>query len=209
MWPLPASIDAAQAYAAIPRSMDVDGAHFHGRPDAVAPMIGTHPPVGCQGIVRVLEDHGVSLEGRHVAVIGRSWLVGQPLTQLLSAKGATVTLMHRSSKNLVELCAAADVVISAAGQPGILDVSALKAGVVVVNVGTTFKDDDLVPDILPTGDTHPASLLVHSVGPIWVAMLLRNAAENAAARQAPTAVGASFATASSRTSTSPTAHSSC
>jgi len=183
MWPLPPTIDAREAYAAIPSRQDVDGAHFPGRLDpALSPEFGAHPPVACCGVLRTLEHYGVSIDGRQVLVIGRSWLTGQPLASLLASKGATVTLAHSGSRDLDNLCGAADIVISAVGKPGLVNIDRVKSGAVVVNIGTTFAHGDLVPDILPAEDDtpHHAELVVRSVGPISVATLLRNVAENAA-----------------------------
>ncbi|CAE8694253.1 unnamed protein product [Polarella glacialis] len=186
MWPMPSSIDAKAAYEAIPWRQDVDGAHFLGR--ALAPggsralTDALHAPVTCEGVLRVLDHYKVSLEGSRAVIVGRSWLVGQPLAHLLGSKGATCTLVHSSSKDLGRVCLEADLIVSAAGHPRLLCSEWVKPGAVVVNVGTSFCEDSMVPDIAPLEHLKHALLVVRTVGPTSVAVLLRNVAQNALSR---------------------------
>jgi len=193
MWPLPGSVDAAVCLKAIPAAQDVDG-HMDGLrflekgPEAAAkvPDVGP-PPVACDGVARILDHYGVKLEGARVAILGRSWLFGQPLARLLQARGASVEVAHSGSgdEDIQAMCRRADVVIPAMGKPELVQGAWIRPGAVVVNVGTTFQDDDLVPDIAPLEDLRHAGLVVRTIGPISVAMLMKNVARKALAAPRP------------------------
>lgn len=175
MRPLPEAINFDKAIAAISLAQDVDGLHF-GR-------IGSSPPATVAGILKILESYDVCLKGSHAVVIGRSELLGQPLAKFLLAHGATVTLTHSETENLGSICSAADLIACCVGSPRILRPQWVKAGAVVLNVGTTFcNDDSMVPDIPPIEELQHAKLVVRSVGPISISMLLRNVAQNAVSR---------------------------
>mmetsp|Transcript_11523 Transcript_11523/g.29070 ORF Transcript_11523/g.29070 Transcript_11523/m.29070 type:complete len:715 (-) Transcript_11523:23-2167(-) len=142
-------------------------------------------PVSPTACLELLRRAGVQLRGRKVALVGRGRLVGAPLAQILLARGATVSVCAASTPaaSLRELCAAADIVISAAGVPGLITQEHVRPGAVVVNVGTTFDEarSILLPDVA-SDVAQRASLLVGcpgGVGPIPVAVLLRAVAASA------------------------------
>ena len=127
-------------------------------------------------VVRLLQYHQVPLEGAEVAVIGRSSTVGRPLAHLLTCQNATVKICHTKT-NLPRAVKEADVICSAAGKPGMLQASWLKAGATVVDISTNWHDGHLC------GDANPASLEAYGVsyspvpggvGPVTLAVLLEN-----------------------------------
>ena len=195
MWPLPEHIDTREAYSSIPTSVDVDGAHFVGNAEIAGgltrlqnqkqPVSDSEPwmPVTPRSVLAILEDAGVALAGAHVLVIGRSRIVGMPLMYALQREGATVTLAHSESRNMEVLCRAADVVIPATGRAGLVQGEWLRPGCSVINVGTTFDGEQrsLSPDLAGSFD-HVSTLAScpGGVGPLSVAMLMRNVCESAA-----------------------------
>jgi len=173
--PMPPGVDLPQVCAAIPISKDVDGAHYL-FPGAEA--LGARPPATVSGTVQLLEDNQIRIDGARALVIGRSCLLGQPLARLLSAKGATVTLAHRRSPDLQGLCGEADIVVTAAGAPCLVSSSWMKSGSVLINVGTTFDGSTIIPDVKFEEVGH-TRLMARTVGPISVAVLMRNVAQSA------------------------------
>lgn len=176
MWPLPAHIDSARVFNAIPLSKDVDGIHF--------PSWGTtFAPVTPTGVMELLKVHDVDVRGRHALVLGRSPIAGSPMAHMLREAGAMVTTANKSSRDVDEvsfrdLVGRADIVISCVGTPGVIHASWLKEKVIVINVGTTFcaKSDTLLSDI--EGDIESRaekwSPVPGGVGPLSTSMLFRN-----------------------------------
>jgi len=188
-WPLPPDVDADRVCASIPKSKDVDGLHFLSR----AETKGRYAPATCGGVMQLLHDHSISVEGMNAVVIGSSRLLGQPLTHLLASQGATVTTLHSRSRDLQAFCEKADLIIAAAGVPRLVKSSWVKNDAVVVNIGTAFTQDMILPDIAPCRELSHARLVVRTVGPISAAMLLHNVAENACTREVK-ALGATAST---------------
>ena len=182
--PLPRPIDEARIVQAIDPSKDVDGLHplnaghlFLGRPTLV--------PATPLGIMALLEEYGVTLPGAKAVVIGRSALVGRPLAALFLSADASVTVCHSRTRHLEEHTRSADVLVAATGQPGLVGASMVKEGAVVVDVGITRTQEGLRGDVDPAVDS-VASLLTPvpgGVGPLTVAMLLRNTVQAARARR--------------------------
>ncbi len=138
--PLPAHISEEKITEAIDPGKDVDGFHPYnlGRMITGANAFVSATP---QGIMELLKRYEIKTEGKHVVIIGRSNIVGRPLSVLLSLKtspgDATVTLCHSRTKNLKELCLQADIIIAALGKPEFLKADMVKEGAVVIDVGTT------------------------------------------------------------------------
>ena len=143
MWPLPSHIDSEAAYAVVPPSMDVDGAHFIGSSElrggsgmqAAAAHEGNWMPVTPDAVLQLLAQRGIQLNGRHALVIGRSRIVGSPLAHALLKGNATVTVAHSYSAGLAALCQAADLVVSCAGGAPMTD-ETVETVVTVVTVET-------------------------------------------------------------------------
>ena len=142
--PLPKHISADRVILEIDPKKDVDG--FHpvnvGRVTLGLPAYVSATPLG---ITKILERYNVQTEGKNCVVIGRSNIVGRPVSILLSGSGktgnATVTVCHSKTKNLKEVCLQADIIIAALGKPEFLTGDMVKEGAVIIDVGTTRVDD--------------------------------------------------------------------
>jgi len=192
--PLPPQINEARVQQAVDPRKDVDGFH----PESLGRLLAGQPsfvPCTPLGVQVMLEYYGISVAGRDVAVVGRSVIVGRPLAMLLSRKGsnanATVTLCHSATRNLAEICRRADIVVAAMGVPGALSRDHVAEGAVVIDVGinrigdpTRKKGYRIVGDVAPeamAGWASAYSPVPGGVGPMTIAMLLRNTWDAAAA----------------------------
>lgn len=184
--PLPAHIDENIITEAISPDKDVDGFHdFNmGRLAKGKAIINPATPFG---ILLLLQHYNISLDGKHVVIIGRSNIVGRPLSILLSSNNefgnATVTLCHSHSKNLKDLCLQADVLVAAIGKPYYVTADMVKKGAVVIDVGTTRIDADnergwkLAGDVDYKAVKEKASYITPvpgGVGPMTITGLLSN-----------------------------------
>jgi len=180
--PLPGALDDNWALGLVDPDKDADGLH----PANLGRLVLSEPgPLPCtpRGIVELLRRNGVPLAGAEVCVIGRGTTVGRPLGLLLTRKSenATVTLCHTGTVDLAAHTRTADVVIAAAGRPGLVSADMVKPGAVCVDVGITRTEAGLV------GDLHPSVHEVASwvapvpggVGPMTRAMLLSNVVDRA------------------------------
>lgn len=185
--PLPEQIDEQKVLMSIHPSKDVDGFH----PENFGKMaldMTTFIPATPYGILELLERYGVETQGKHTVVIGRSHIVGRPMSILMSRKGypgdSTVTLTHSRTKNIEEFTKNADIIITALGVPNYLKADMVKEGVVVIDVGITRVEDASHPKgYVITGDVDFDSVSKKSsfitpvpggVGPMTIAMLLKN-----------------------------------
>ena len=183
--PLPEAIDQDAVVAAITPTKDVDGLTAtsagllaQGRPGMV--------PCTPLGVMELLRDAGVEVSGANAVVIGRSILVGRPMAALLTNASATVTVCHSRTRDLGAVCAAADILVAAVGSPRMIAGEWVKPGAAVIDVGINRTDDGLVGDV----DFEPAASRAGSitpvpggVGPMTIAMLLRNTLSAARARR--------------------------
>ncbi len=185
--PLPKHINEEKVLMAVHPDKDVDGFH----PTNFGKMaldMESFIPATPFGIMELLGRYGVETEGNHTVVIGRSHIVGRPISILMSQKGkaanSTVTLTHSRTKNLKELTLQADIVVSALGVPNFLKGDMVKDGVVVIDVGITrVPDESRERGYYITGDvdfeevSKKASFITPvpgGVGPMTIAMLLKN-----------------------------------
>ena len=174
--PLPAHISPQVIAAAIDPAKDADALH----PNTSGRLLaGTADIVSCTplGVMAVLEEYGVELEGAHAVVIGRSDIVGKPVSLLLQQANATVTMCHSRTKNLPELCRMADVLVAATGRPRMVKADWIKPGAAVMDVGVTEVDGKLVGDVDFEAAQGIASIITPSrrgIGPMTITMLLRN-----------------------------------
>ena len=183
--PLPEQIDEKAVIDAIPPEKDVDG--FSpinvGRMQIGEPCYLPCTPAGC---IRMIESTGTEIAGKNAVVIGRSNIVGKPAALLLLAKNATVTICHSKTKNLKEVCAAADILVAAVGREGFVTGDMVKPGAVVIDVGINRgADGKLHGDVNFAEAGEKAGYITPvpgGVGPMTRAMLMLNTVE-AAARQ--------------------------
>lgn len=182
--PVPEHIDPDRVVAALDPAKDVDGLTpvnagllAHGMPGLV--------PCTPAGVMELLRHEEVDLEGAEAVVVGRSKLVGVPVSRLLLAANATVTVCHSRTRDLAGTCARADVLVAAVGVPRLLGGDAVKDGAVVIDVGVNRADDGLVGDVDFETAADRASAITPvpgGVGPMTVAMLLVNTVAAARAR---------------------------
>ena len=185
--PLPAHIDEEKILMAVDPKKDVDGFH----PTNFGKMaldMETFIPATPFGIMELIRRYDLDTSGKHAVIIGRSHIVGRPMSILLSRKSspgnATVTLTHSRTKNLSEITKQADIVVSALGVPNFLKANMVKQGAIVIDVGITRVPDETHPKgYVITGDVdfeavrHKASYITPvpgGVGPMTIAMLLQN-----------------------------------
>ncbi len=185
--PLPKHIDEEKVLLAIDPKKDVDGFHpsNFGR---MALELETFIPATPFGIMQLIERYDIDTQGKHVVVIGRSHIVGRPISILMSQKGAygnaTVTVAHSRTKDLKSLTQQADIIVSALGVPGFVTADMVKKGVVIIDVGITrVEDASKEKGYYITGDVdfdsvaQKASFITPvpgGVGPMTIAMLLKN-----------------------------------
>ncbi|MBB4633702.1 bifunctional methylenetetrahydrofolate dehydrogenase/methenyltetrahydrofolate cyclohydrolase FolD [Sphingosinicella soli] len=181
--PLPPHIDTRRVLAAVSPAKDVDGFHVTnaGWLAIGKPTLAPCTPWGC---IRLLRALGVPLRGKRALVVGRSVIVGRPMAQLLLIEDCTVTIAHRHSENLADLCREADILVVAVGIPGLIRGDWIKPGAVVIDVGINrLPPDDATPKGRIVGDVvfDEASAVARAitpvpggVGPMTIACLLEN-----------------------------------
>jgi methylenetetrahydrofolate dehydrogenase (NADP+) / methenyltetrahydrofolate cyclohydrolase len=173
--PLPEHIDEARVIAAVDPVKDVDGFHpfnagqlYLGRP--------THVPATPLGVIALLAEYNVRLDGARAVVVGRSTIVGKPVAHLLLQAHATVSICHSHTDDLERYTLDADVLVVAAGVPDIVTADMVKSGSAVVDVGINRTESGIVGDVDPDAATRAAFLtpVPGGVGPMTIAMLLQN-----------------------------------
>jgi len=192
--PLPQHIDPLATIVAIDRDKDVDGLHPSNMGAAVLGIEGGFLPCTPAGVLETLKRSNVSLDGKHVVVVGRSKLVGLPLaTMLLSRKvtsgqgdgaaGPTVTVVHSGTRDIHVHTKSADIIIVAAGHADLITADSVKDGAVIIDVGINHKRDTshkagfrLVGDCSPDAYAKASQYtpVPGGIGPMTVAMLMRN-----------------------------------
>jgi methylenetetrahydrofolate dehydrogenase (NADP+) / methenyltetrahydrofolate cyclohydrolase len=187
--PLPPQIDEAAVIAAVDPAKDVDGFTLEnvGKLATGAPGLVPCTPLGC---LMLLEDRLGDLSGLEAVVVGRSNIVGKPMARLLLRAHCTVTVAHSRTRHLPEVVRRADIVIAAAGQPEMIRGGWLKPGATVIDVGINRVDGRLVGDVDFASASESAGAITPvpgGVGPMTIALLLRNtlAAAHARAGLAP------------------------
>lgn len=178
--PVPAQINESKIIKAISPAKDVDGFH----PQNVGALVSGLPGyVSCTpaGVIQLLKRSGISIEGKHCVVAGRSNIVGKPMSLLMLRENATVTIVHSRTNGLREVCRQADILIVAVGKPKMFDASYVKEGAVVIDVGIHRDAENNL-----CGDVDFDNVLPHveaitpvpgGVGPMTIAMLMNNCVE--------------------------------
>jgi methylenetetrahydrofolate dehydrogenase (NADP+)/methenyltetrahydrofolate cyclohydrolase len=184
--PLPNHLDAEAVLRFIPADKDVDGLTESSLGRLVRDVPGH---IGCTplGVLRLLQHYNIQTSGKHVVVVGRSTLVGLPLSILLARKGidATVTLAHSRTTNLVEICRSADIVVSATGVARSITAQHISPGATAIDVGISRTENGIVGDIDADSVIGIASALTPmpgGTGIMTVACLMENTV-NAAVMQ--------------------------
>lgn len=178
--PLPRQIETGRILAAVNPAKDVDAFH----PENVGRLVQGRPrflPCTPQGVQQLLVRNGIEIAGRHVVVLGRSEIVGRPLSIMLSQRGpggdATVTLCHSRTRDLADVTQRADILIAAIGSPKFVTAPMVRPGAVVIDVGINRTEGGVVGDV-DFAAVRPVAAAITpvpgGVGPLTIAMLLRN-----------------------------------
>jgi methylenetetrahydrofolate dehydrogenase (NADP+)/methenyltetrahydrofolate cyclohydrolase len=189
--PLPDHLDAEALIDLIPAAKDVDGLTTSSA-GLLATGRAALRPCTPAGVVELLDRTSITISGKHAVVVGRSALVGRPLSTLLLQRDATVTVCHSRTTNLSAVCREADILVVAAGRPRLVSAESVRPGAVVIDVGIHRTDAGLVGDVAFEEVVNIAGHLTPvpgGVGPMTIAMLLKNTLE--AARSASTVSGRS------------------
>jgi methylenetetrahydrofolate dehydrogenase (NADP+)/methenyltetrahydrofolate cyclohydrolase len=182
--PLPPQIDEPRVMRAIDPMKDVDGLHpfnagqlFFGEPTMV--------PATPLGIMELLHEYRIPVESARAVVVGRSLIVGRPVAMLLLHENATVTICHSRTDDLARHTLDADILVVAVGQRGVVSADMVKVGAAVLDVGMNRTEAGLVGDVDPSAAAHAAFMtpVPGGVGPMTIAMLLRNAVQAAGYRR--------------------------
>jgi len=185
--PLPPQIDTQKVLLTVNPDKDVDGFHPTNFGKMALDMTSFIPATPF-GILELLERYKVETQGKHTVVIGRSHIVGRPMSILMGRKGfpgnSTVTLTHSYTKNITQITSQADIIITALGNPGFLKAEMVKEGAVIIDVGITrVIDENTAKGYRISGDvdfenvSKKASFITPvpgGVGPMTIAMLLKN-----------------------------------
>ncbi len=174
--PLPKGISPNTIAAAIDPAKDVDALHPN---TAGKLLLGTPTLAACTplGVMEILDHYEIEIEGANAVVIGRSNIVGKPVSLMLQRKNATVTMCHSKTRNLKQICQQADILVSAVGVPRLVKADWIKPGAAVIDVGVTNVDGELVGDVDTEGAMGIARIVTphrRGVGPMTITMLLRN-----------------------------------
>jgi len=183
--PLPKHIDEEKIILAIDSSKDVDAFH----PENVGRLMTGNPqflPCTPAGVMELIKESGIEIAGKECVIVGRSNIVGKPQAMLLLAEHGTVTICHSRTKNLEEVIKRADILVAAVGRPEMIKGSSLKPGAVVIDVGINrLEDKKIVGDVEFESCSEVASAITPvpgGVGPMTIAMLMKNTVKAAIAR---------------------------
>ena len=188
--PLPSHIPAEKVIAAIDPTKDVDGFHPYNFGSMSLGMSEGVRPATPLGVLKLIEYYGLETSGKEVVILGRSNIVGKPLSILLSQKpfNATVSLLHSQTKNIKDKTRSADIIITAMGQPHSVSADMVKSGSVVIDVGISRIEDKskkngyrLVGDVCfeeILGKVLAITPVPGGVGPMTIAMLISNTFES-------------------------------
>ncbi len=175
--PIPKGLDINEAFRTISPEKDVDGFH----PINVGKLsLGQDTFISCTpaGIIKILEDYNIEIEGKNAVVIGRSNIVGKPMSQCLLNKNATVTICHSKTKDLPSITKNADILVAAIGKPGFVTSDMVKQGAVVIDVGINRMSDGKLKGDVDFENVSPKTSYITpvpgGVGPMTIAMLMSN-----------------------------------
>ena len=175
--PLPKHIDEQTVILTIAPEKDVDAFH----PMNVGRiMIGNYEFLPCTpaGVMELIDSTGVDLNGANCVVVGHSNIVGKPMAMLLLHRNATVTICHSRTRNLAEVCAGADILVSAVGKPHFIRADMVKDGAVVIDVGMNHDENGKLCGDVEFAEVEPKASYITpvpgGVGPMTITMLLKN-----------------------------------
>jgi len=175
-FPLPVSFNKEKIIEAIDPEKDVDGLHSKNLKKLITHDSSGIVPATTRGIFSLFDFYHISLQGKHILVIGRSGLVGKPTAMMALNKNAVVTIAHSHASDLVSLCHEADIIISATGIPGLITKKHVKKHHIIVDVGISRDGNKLVGDVDEKVSSVVAGLspVPGGVGPLTIASLFQN-----------------------------------
>jgi methylenetetrahydrofolate dehydrogenase (NADP+)/methenyltetrahydrofolate cyclohydrolase len=193
--PLPKGWDEREIQSLIDPHKDVDGFHPQNAGalaiDAQKVLATGLPPCTPAGVMEILQSANISVAGKNAVVVGRSNIVGKPMAMMLLSRDATVTICHSKTPNLAALCREADILVSAIGKPKFLTKEFVKPGATVIDVGINRIEKDgkniVVGDVDAASVNSVAAFLTpvpNGVGPMTIALLIRNTLRAARLRSA-------------------------
>lgn len=174
--PIPQQIDRNTVMKAVLPIKDVDGFH----PENIGKLVLREDCLkSCtpRGVVKLIKEYDIDLVGKDIVIIGRSVIVGTPLSLMLLNENATVTVCHSKTKDIASYTKKADIVISAVGRPNLVTADMVKDGVVIIDIGTNKVDDKLVGDVDFDNIKEKCSYITPvpgGVGPMTIACLMEN-----------------------------------
>lgn len=174
--PLPPHIDTSKIIEKVSVEKDVDGFHPLNMGKLLTNINGFVPATP-KGVIRLLDAYGIEIEGKHVVIVGRSNIVGKPLSILFLKRNATVTICHSKTKKLTEITKQADILSIAIGYPKMIKKDMVKEGVVVIDIGTNKMGNKIVGDVDFDGVKEKASYITPvpgGVGPMTISMVAEN-----------------------------------
>ena len=174
--PLPDQISSNKILGAINPKKDVDGFHLENVGRLVTGN-STFKPCTPAGIIQLLDYYEVKIEGKHAVILGRSNIVGKPISLLLLERNATVTICHSKTQHLSVITKSADILIAAIGKPNFVTEDMIKDDTIVIDVGINRVDNKLIGDVDYQSVSKKASLITPvpgGVGPMTIAMLMAN-----------------------------------
>lgn len=176
--PLPEHIDKGKVLRRIAPHKDVDGFTPLNAGLLASGSIPSAYPCTPLGIIRLLNEYKINIEGKHVVIVGRSNIVGKPLAHMLLEKNATVTVCHSKTQNLAGITKTADILISATGQPNLITAQMVKPNAVVIDVGVSRNEEGKIAgDVDFPAVSQIAGAITPNpggVGPMTIASLLEN-----------------------------------
>jgi methylenetetrahydrofolate dehydrogenase (NADP+)/methenyltetrahydrofolate cyclohydrolase len=179
--PLPGELDSKRVLELIDPAKDVDGFH----PVSVGRLVANQPglrPCTPAGVMELLRTYEIPVQGAEAVVVGRSDIVGKPVSLLLLHQSATVTIAHSRTRDLGEVTRRADILVAAVGRPKMITADMVKPGATVIDVGINRTGEGLVGDVDFAGVEPVAGAITPvpgGVGPMTIAMLLSNTLEAA------------------------------
>ena len=184
--PLPEHIDEQKVIYSISPLKDVDAFH----PINVGKiMIGDYDFLPCTpaGVMELIDSTGTDLDGKNCVVVGRSNIVGKPMAMLLLHRNATVTICHSHTKNLKEVCASADILVSAVGKAHFITADMVKEGAIVIDVGMNHDENGKLCGDVEFAEVEPKASYITpvpgGVGPMTITMLMKNTLRAAEMKQ--------------------------
>ena len=179
--PLPPHIDVFNIQDAIDVRKDVDGFAIENMGAIAKGQLQLAYPCTPKGIMRLLDEYNIELEGKNAVVVGRSNIVGRPIASMLLNRNATVTICHSKTRNLIDITRSADVLVAAVGIAEFIDASMVKKGACVVDVGINRLDSGRIAGDIDFESVFPKASYITpvpgGVGPMTIAMLMENTIE--------------------------------